>query len=320
MPINKLMNRSLRAESLDSETSARTEWRPGWLAQVACLLEVTARKPGNVHRFADLPGLHLADFLLSATAIREPLDRAAASGVGLAVLEAIEATRRMVTTNTNLGIVLLLAPLAAVPADATLASGVEAILAATTTDDSRLVFRAIRLAQPSGLGEVSDQDVAHEPTMPLRAVMCMAADRDMIAQQYANGFHEVFQEALPALRSSIEAGWPLETAIVAAYVQILALHPDSLIARKYGQPTAHGVSRRAAELLDAGWPADKESQSRLAAFDRWLRLPANRFNPGTTADLVAAALFVALRDGIISIPFDRSFSGFSVEPAHGSPS
>ena len=88
---------------------------PGQLAQAACLLEVTARKPGNVHRYADLPGLHFVDFLLSAMAIAEPLDRAATAGVGRAVLAAIEATRRVVSTNTNLGIVLLLAPLAAVP-------------------------------------------------------------------------------------------------------------------------------------------------------------------------------------------------------------
>ncbi|HEX4073008.1 MAG TPA: triphosphoribosyl-dephospho-CoA synthase, partial [Planctomycetaceae bacterium] len=89
---------------------------PGRLAQAACLLEVTAHKPGNVHRYADLPGLHFIDFLLSAMAIAEPLDRAATEGVGSAVLGAIDATRRVVRTNTNLGIVLLLAPLAAVPA------------------------------------------------------------------------------------------------------------------------------------------------------------------------------------------------------------
>src|SRR5262245_53537811 len=88
---------------------------PGRLAQFACLLEVTARKPGNVHRFRDLPGLQFVDCLLSAVAIAEPLDRAAEIGVGDAVYEAIEATRRVVATNTNLGMVLLLAPLAAVP-------------------------------------------------------------------------------------------------------------------------------------------------------------------------------------------------------------
>ena len=83
---------------------------------------MTARKPGNVHRFADLPGLHFVDFLLSAAAIADPLDRAVSEGVGAAVLGAVEATRRLVSTNTNLGIVLLLAPLAAVPEGVDLAA------------------------------------------------------------------------------------------------------------------------------------------------------------------------------------------------------
>ncbi len=219
---------------------------PGQLAQAACLLEVTARKPGNVHRYADLPGLHLVDFLLSAMAIAEPLDQAGTIGVGCAILSAIEATRRVVSTNTNLGIVLLLAPLAAVPKTVDLADGIEDVLAATTVNDARHVYRAIRLAQPGGLGEVSDQDVAREPTITLTAIMAMAAERDLIARQYANGFREVLGEALPALHESLNEGWPLETAIVSSYLMVLARHPDSLIARKYGLVQAKEVSQHAA--------------------------------------------------------------------------
>jgi triphosphoribosyl-dephospho-CoA synthase len=282
--------------------------RPGQLAQAACLLEVTARKPGNVHRYADLPGLHFIDFLMSAMAIAEPLDQAGTTGVGRAVLAAIEATRRVVRTNTNLGIVLLLAPLAAVPKTADLADGIEDVLAATTVNDARHVYRAIRLAQPGGLGEVSDQDVADEPTITLRAAMAMAAERDLIARQYANGFREVLGDALPALKAPLNAGLPLETAIVSSYLRVLARHPDSLIARKYGIARATEVSHRAAELFDVGWPESEEATLRLEAFDFWLREPANRLNPGTTADLVTAALYVALRDGTIMYPFTSSFA------------
>ena len=274
---------------------------PGRLAQIACLMEVTARKPGNVHRFAELPGLNFMEFVLSATAIAEPLDRAATTGVGRAVLDAIEATRRVVSTNTNLGIVLLLAPLAAVADEATLAEGVETVLASTTVDDARDVYRAIRLAQPGGLGDVAEQDVAQEPTISLRSVMGLAAERDSIARQYANGFQQVFGEAMPALRASLDAGMPLETAIIFCYLRLLARHPDSLIARKYGPAWAHEVSRRAAELLDAGWPVERDAHRLLETFDSWLRHPVNRFNPGTTADLVTAALYAALRDGIVNL-------------------
>ena len=285
------------------------ELKPGELAHVACLLEVTARKPGNVHRYADLPGLHLLDFLLSAMAIAEPLNQAGTTGVGRAVLDAIEATRRVVSTNTNLGIVLLLAPLAAVPKTVNLAAGVEDVLAATTVDDARHVYRAIRLAQPGGLGQVSDQDIALEPTITLRAVMSLAAERDLIARQYANGFREVLAEALPVLRESLRAGAPLETAIVACFLRLLARHSDSLIVRKYGPGPANQVSHRAAELIDAGWPECDQAWRRLLAFDSWLRQPANRFNPGTTADVVTAALYAALRDGTIKCPFTSSFGG-----------
>jgi triphosphoribosyl-dephospho-CoA synthase len=275
---------------------------PGRLAQAACLLEVTARKPGNVHRHADLPGLHFVDFLLSAVAIADSLDRAETAGLGRTVLSAIEATRRVVHTNTNLGIVLLLAPLAAVPAKVDLADGIEDVLAATTVDDAQHVYRAIRLAQPGGLGEVTDQDIAHEPTVTLRAAMAMAADRDSIARQYTSGFRAVLDEALSALRESLKAGWPLETSIVATYLSLLARYPDSLIERKYGHVQASEVSRRAASLLEAGWPQGKESWRDVEAFDSWLRRPPNAFNPGTTADLVTAVLFAALRDGTIRLP------------------
>ena len=167
------------------------------------------------------------------------------------VLAAIEATRRVVSTNTNLGIVLLLAPLAAVPVRDRSCRGVEKVLAETTVADACLVYRAIRLAQPGGMGEVPDQDVSNDPTMTLRAVMCLAAERDLIARQYANGFREVLNEGLPALRESLREGQPLETAIVAAYLHLLARHPDSLIARKHGLGEATEVSRRAALVLAA---------------------------------------------------------------------
>jgi triphosphoribosyl-dephospho-CoA synthase len=284
-------------------------WSPGRLSQIACILEVTARKPGNVHRGADLPDLRFVDFLLSAGAIVEPLDRAVVDGVGRSVYASIEATRRVVGTNTNLGIVLLLAPLAAAAEHDDLAQGVEAVLAATTVEDACQVYRAIRQARPGGLGEVAEQDVASEPTAALRSVMALAADRDLVARQYTSGFREVLHESLPELRSLLHAGRSLEIAIVGAYLGLLARHPDSLIARKHGMAQALEVSHRAAAVLDAGWP-DREPARRLCGeLDLWLRDPTRRFNPGTTADLVTAALYAALRDGTIQLPLHQGSAG-----------
>jgi triphosphoribosyl-dephospho-CoA synthase len=275
---------------------------PGRIAQLACILELMAPKPGNVHRRRDLPDLHLAEFLASALAIAEPLDRAATDGIGEAVEGAIRATRQVVATNTNLGIVLLLAPLAAVPLDEPLAPGVRAVLDATTVADAEAVYRAIRLAKPGGMGAVPEQDVAAEPTLPLKAVMTMAADRDLVARQYANGFEEVLNDALPALRAALGSGHSLETATVAAHLAVLARHPDSLIVRKAGMECAEEVSRRARVVLAAGWPDRPAAVRMCGEFDHWLRDPRRRFNPGTTADLVTAALYAALRDGTIRLP------------------
>jgi triphosphoribosyl-dephospho-CoA synthase len=273
---------------------------PGQLAQVACLLEVTARKPGNVHRCADFAGTHYLDFLLSAAAIGAPLDGARTRGVGWAILHAVEATRRVVATNTNLGMILLLAPLAAVPEGIELPTGVGAVLDALTRDDARLAYRAIRLAEPGGLGSVAAQDVAAEPSVTLLDAMRLAADRDLVALQYADGFAEVFRIAVPALRASLAAGHALETAIIGAHLALLSRCPDTLILRKRGRAVAAEASRRAADVLSGGWP--DAPPDLLRALDAWLRADGHARNPGATADLVAAALFAALRDGTIGLP------------------
>jgi triphosphoribosyl-dephospho-CoA synthase len=139
----------------------------GQCAELACLLEVSARKPGNVHPQASFEDLEFTDFLLSAQAIAPVIDRALELGVGGTVRECVIRTRALVRTNTNLGIALLLAPLSAVPATQPLELGLVDVLNRLTVEDSRLVFEAIRLAQPGGLGEVSEQDVRSEPSLGL---------------------------------------------------------------------------------------------------------------------------------------------------------
>src|SRR5262249_3943909 len=131
----------------------------GLCAQAACILEVTARKPGNVHRFCDFDDVTYLDFILSAAAIAPVLETARQRRVGETVLEAVRATRQVASTNTNLGIVLLLAPLAAVPPEEDVTTGVRRVLEGLDVDDARLVYQAIGLAAPGGLGETAEQDV-----------------------------------------------------------------------------------------------------------------------------------------------------------------
>lgn len=289
----------------------------GQLVSIATLWEATARKPGNVHRTANFVRLEYTDFLLSAAAIQPVFDRASSQPVGQTVLQAIRATRQVVQTNTNLGMVLLLAPLAAVADRQDHADNVARVLSQLTVADSEAVYEAIRLAQPGGMGHVADQDVTQEPTRPLQEVMALAADRDLIARQYASGFREVLQGVF-FLIQGLEYGG-LEEAIVFAHLQFMAHYPDSLIQRKVGLAVAKEASRRAQEVLDAGWPETDRAQLLCGALDVWLRQDGQRRNPGTTADLVTAALFVALRNEAIPLPLAVPWSaGFMSGPGAAS--
>ena len=275
----------------------------GQCATLACLLEAAAPKVGNVHRGADFDDLTFLDFTTSAVAIAPAIDAAAERGIGRTVLDAIVATRGVVQTNTNLGIVLLLAPLAAVRRDEPLTTAsVHAVLARLTADDCRLVYEAIRLAQPGGLGKAAEMDVGEEPPADLLAAMRAAADRDLIARQYVEDFRLVLREALPQIVNGRENDWPLTETIVHAHLQLLAQHGDSLIQRKCGPETAQQVSTIAGQVLAAGNPGDEAYFAAVADFDFWLRADGHRRNPGTTADLIAAALFAGLRDDLLQPP------------------
>lgn len=275
----------------------------GQCATLACVLEVTAPKPGNVHRGADFEELRFLDFLVSATRIGPVMERAVERGVGATVFDAIHATREVVPTNTNLGIVLLLAPLAAVPRNGSLREGVAEVLSVMTPQDAEFVYRAIALANPGGMGKVESMDVADAAPPSLLDAMHAAQSRDMVARQYACNFENIFEQIVPWLREGCDAGWPLTAAIVHAQLRCLSRFPDSLIARKCGEKTAQQASDLAAGVLDAGAPFEEPYEQALASFDFWLRCDGHRRNPGTTADLLTAGLFVLLRDGLVKPPY-----------------
>jgi triphosphoribosyl-dephospho-CoA synthase len=274
----------------------------GLHVQLACLWEATARKPGNVHRFRDFDDATYLDYLHSAAAIGPVLAEASSQSLGATILEAIRHTKEVTRFNTNLGQVLLLAPLAAVGGNTPFREGVEEVLNRASVEDSRRVYEAIRLARPSGLGRVSQEDIHNDPTRSLREVMALAADRDLVARQYAQNFREVFEEGVPVLQEGLALGDGLEEAIIFCYLTLLRNHPDSLIGRKQGLAVAEEACCRAGTVLAQGWPHQAAGKKALEKLDQWLRADGHNRNPGTTADLVAATLFVALRQGILSLP------------------
>ena len=285
---------------------SRTDDDVAAAAQLACLLEASAPKPGNVspgRAFADMRYEH---FLASAAAIGAPLAGAGTRPLGATVRLAIEATARWTRANTNLGIVLLLAPLAKAASkwgqtpergDATFRDELRRVLDLTTVEDAREVYAAIRLASPGGLGRAETQDVADEPTMTLLEVMTLAADRDWIAREYATGFRTTFEQGVPALEAARRDGLSWDDAIVETFLTLLAFEPDSHIARRGGQAVAARVSQRARAVLGAGGVRSMAGRQAIVEMDRDLRDPDNTANPGTAADVTAAAIFVALLAG-----------------------
>jgi triphosphoribosyl-dephospho-CoA synthase len=267
---------------------------------LACTLEVTAPKVGNVHRGADFDDVSLNDFLVSAVAIGPILAETGTLGVGKAILQAVQATREFVGSNTNLGMILLLAPLAAVPRATPLETGIAEVLSKLTPQDANAVYQAIALAHPGGLGRAEEMDIHDAPPTSLVEAMTLAAERDLVAKQYASQFHEVLHEVVPALTAG---QWSLPDTIVHTHLQLLAQHGDSLIARKGGGAESQAARDRAATVLAAGAPGDENYGEALADFDFWLRSAGRRRNPGTTADLIAAGLFAALRAGRLGPPW-----------------
>jgi len=261
----------------------------------ACRAELDALKPGNVHVHASGHGMEVAQFEAAAEAAA-PFIAAHQLKVGERILRALEASLAAAGCNTNLGILLLTAPLAAaaqMDSDAlSLRARLQAVLAALDSSDADAVFAAIRLANPGGLGAAPDQDVAAPPTVGLLAAMALAADRDRIARAYVSGFEEIFAFGLPTLASVQCNTTDPSLAVTTLHMAYLAQYPDSHIARKYGNDVAEGVRAEAEAMRPLWWPAAKQGTfGDLLGFDADLK--SRGINPGTTADFVVATLFAA---------------------------
>ncbi len=271
-----------------------------WI-QAACLAEASAPKPGNVHPQASFCDLSYEDFVLSAKVASPWLARAGQLGVGPAIRKAVLVTQQTVGTNTNLGIALLMAPLAAVPLEQTLSQGISRVLETLTLKDSQALYEAIRMARPGGLGSSAQQDVGQEPTLVLKEVMAIAAERDRIARQYVTDFSDLLGPGMTLLhqaRQRFPNDW--HEIIVHLQLRLLAQWPDSLIQRKCGAAAAEEVMARAQCLLSRAGEPPKCRDDSLRQWDQWLRRDGHRYNPGTTADLIAALLYIALREGHVS--------------------
>lgn len=259
----------------------------------ACLAELRALKAGNVHVHAGGHDMEVAQFEAAAAAAAPHVSNAKL-GVGARVRRAVEASFAAAGCNTNLGILLLCAPLAAAAEarsdDTDLRRRLAHVLAALDDDDTANVYRAIAIANPGGLSKVETEDVSAAPAVSLLGAMALARHRDRIANAYVTDYADVFDFALPQLAIARRQERREEDALASLHMSLLAKFPDSHIARKYGADRAEDVRAAAEVLRPRVFPlTSKDARERLLAFDAELK--NDHINPGTTADFVVASLF-----------------------------
>ncbi len=263
----------------------------------ACLLELRAIKPGNVGYHSSGHGMSVEQFELSAQVSAEPLF-SDSEGVGERVLKAVNATHDAVADNTNLGIILLTAPIAEVLVNTgysnKLRDYLKEVLSSLSVNDAKHCYKAIQRAMPGGMGKVDEQDISNEPTVSLFKAMQMSADKDRISYQYANGFSDIFEHNLPIYKEYLGKWGSPEWATTAVFLSQWLREPDSLIIRKNSLLKAREISDMIAPLanqvLASRDPTDHISG--LLSLDGELKNAG--INPGTTADITVVTLFVAM--------------------------
>lgn len=331
-----ILEHTLTAESvigLKTKHELKTIVREiGACAGLSVLLEVSGSpKPGNVHRYADFSDTKFEHFLASGIAIVGEMENAALKGIeiGLRQIRTEEAgmgeiIRSAVTQvrqwqrggNTSLGTIILLTPLSVAAGIAYAKStrrssllrireSLSEILRRNTPEDVLQLYKAIRIASPGGLGKVSRLDVSDPSSqreilkegVTLQDVFKISAERDSVSKEWTTSFDVSFNTGLPEFESTYQKTRNLNYATIHTFLRILSRVPDTLIARKRGIVEAERIAARAEEVLQKGGCLTEDGWGELNRFDSELRDTKNELNPGTSADLTAASIMLALLKG-----------------------
>ncbi len=308
-------------------------------AELACVLEVSSQKPGNVGRAYDFKDTKYEDFLAGGIAIGRAIGESVKRGglaagrkidfqdvgIGGLIKAAVTESRRWHSGgNTNLGIAMLLVPLSAAcgaliavtgagRAEREVERGMEnerireyldLIIKNSTHEDTVKLYEAINFVKPGGMGRVDDVDVYDERSIDvikekglnLHDVMKITK-RDSIAMELVTGMRKSFEIGYPAIAEEFDRTGDVNKAVVYGFMAILAKCPDSHVERKNGPDVAEEISREAARIFERGMNGGMDEKE-LERFDKRLRDKDNRFNPGSTADLVTSSLMIALLNGL----------------------
>ncbi|RCW48738.1 triphosphoribosyl-dephospho-CoA synthase [Halanaerobium sp. MA284_MarDTE_T2] len=281
--------------------------------EIACLIEVSSPKPGNIYPGRSFSDLHYRDFLISAAAASDAFNCSDLKNPGRGILKAVENTHLYVDSNTNLGIILLCVPVAAAFCQLgennkldnikkndiilLLKEEIKSVLNSLTKADAEAAYQAINLSRAGNLSKVKEADIREEVNITLLEAMRLAEKRDKIAAEYAGGFALTLDFTYPRLKNNLLYFDDIESAVVQTYLEVLSRYRDSLIFRKYGSKTADLVSQKALKIIDRGGLKTKTGQKMTEEFDGFLRSREEKVNPGTTADLITAALFLSILIG-----------------------
>ena len=297
--------------------------------ELAILLEASAHKPGNVSVVTNFESTRYEHFLASAVAAAPALECAAEQGIAVSDeeihVDSVGVGRIIKNCvadinawqhggNTLLGAVILLVPMA-VAVGMTLnedtleiprlRKNLKLVVESTTPEDAVSLYEAIRIANPSGLGtapklDVNDSDSANiilKEKTSLLQVFKIAEKYDSICSEWVNNYPITFDVAYPSLAKQIKNKGDLDAAVIHTFLTVLADYPDTFIARKVGFEKARRVSLTAKEVLKLGGFETSSGRQSLNRFDMELRKSSNLLNPGTTADIIAAALALCVLGG-----------------------
>lgn len=292
------------------------------LGEIATLLEVSGYpKPGNVHRTSDFNDMTYEDFLISSTSIRENLEIVAFNGskyypnmlneiqIGESILGCVKNTQNLVKTNTNLGISMLLVPIAATFGALheenslnNLPKTLDTIIKNTEFNDAIALVKAISLSKAGGMdNKTSKYDVNDSNTIDeirknhinIHDLLQMSSKYDKISYELINGLPIIMNYGYPTYMRYVDE-YSQNDVTLEIYLTILANVSDTLINRKYGEEIAKDVSERAKTILESTEIGTNDRLKELNEFDTFLK--TKNYNPGTSADFTAASLFVGLVD------------------------
>jgi triphosphoribosyl-dephospho-CoA synthase len=280
---------------------------PDRTAELALLLEVAGTpKPGNVDRHRDLEDLRFEHFLAGAVGARDGLELAAnGAAVGHSFERAVEGMTAQEGGNTQFGALLLLVPLVRAAGDELSQPVVEGVLEGTTVADAAAFYRAFDHVDvfvadpPEGMAPLDVRrgaaaiPVLEERRLTLFDVMDRSVPGDDVAREWITGFERSFAAA----ERLADAEGPILERTAAVFLSLLAERPDTLVANRSGEAVAAEVTERAAALVERD--ALETDRDAVEAFAD--ELVDRGVNPGTTADVTAAGLFIALEHETVTL-------------------